>query len=106
MTEFELSDSSLNEECGIFALHKVEDASVLAYYGLHSLQHRGQEACGIATSDGSKILTRKAKGLVTDVCLKRKIRNYVALEKEDTAGFDIYIQEKSVLNNQHKKAYL
>lgn len=45
------------------------------------------------------------QGLVTDVCLKRKIRNYVALEKEDTAGFDIYIQEKSVLNNQHKKAY-
>lgn len=45
------------------------------------------------------------QGLVTDVCLKRKIRNYVALEKENTAGFDIYIQEKSVLNNQHKKAY-
>lgn len=45
------------------------------------------------------------QGLVTDVCLKRKIRNYVALEKEGTAGFDIYIEEKSVLNNQHKKAY-
>ena len=45
------------------------------------------------------------QGLVTDVCLKRKIRNYVALEKENNAGFDIYIQEKSVLNNQHKKAY-
>lgn len=73
MTEFELSDSSLNEECGIFALHQVEDASVLAYYGLHSLQHRGQEACGIATSDGSKILTRKAKGLVTDVFDKPKL---------------------------------
>lgn len=45
------------------------------------------------------------QGLVTDVCLKRKIRNYVALEKENEPGFDIYIQEKSVLNNQHKKAY-
>ena len=45
------------------------------------------------------------QGLVTDVCLKRKIRNFVALAKEDTAGFDIYMQEKSVLNNQHKKAY-
>lgn len=45
------------------------------------------------------------QGLVTDVCLKRKIRNYVALEKENTQGFDIYLQEKSVLNNQHKKAY-
>lgn len=45
------------------------------------------------------------QGLVTDVCLKRKIRNFVALAKEDEAGYDIYMQEKSVLNNQHKKAY-
>tara|TARA_R110001599_G_C12274602_1_gene661950 strand:- start:7594 stop:8463 length:870 start_codon:yes stop_codon:yes gene_type:complete len=45
------------------------------------------------------------QGLITDVCLKRKIRNYVALEKEHDAGYAIYMQEKSVLNNQHKKAY-
>jgi len=45
------------------------------------------------------------RGLVTDVALKRKIRNYVALEKEGIAGFAIYMQEKSVLNNQHKQAY-
>ena len=45
------------------------------------------------------------QGLITDVCLKRKIRNYVALEKEQDAGYAIYMQEKSVLNNQHKKAY-
>lgn len=45
------------------------------------------------------------QGLVTDVCLKRKIRNYVSLEKEDEAGYGIYMQEKSVLNNQHKLAY-
>ncbi|MFA5632195.1 MAG: type I-C CRISPR-associated protein Cas7/Csd2 [Porticoccaceae bacterium] len=45
------------------------------------------------------------QGLVTDVCLKRKIRNFVALAKEQEQGFDIYMQEKSVLNNQHKKAY-
>jgi len=41
------------------------------------------------------------KGLVTDVCLKRKIRNYVTLDKGDNAGFAIYMQEKAVLNNQH-----
>ncbi|PMR77325.1 type I-C CRISPR-associated protein Cas7/Csd2 [Billgrantia endophytica] len=46
-----------------------------------------------------------SQGLVTDVCLKRKIRNYVALEKEEDAGYAIYMQEKSVLNNQHRKAY-
>ena len=45
------------------------------------------------------------QGLVTDVCLKRKIRNYVSLEKEGEAGYGIYMQEKSVLNNQHKLAY-
>jgi CRISPR-associated protein Csd2 len=41
------------------------------------------------------------KGLVTDVCLKRKIRNYVSLERDDQEGFAIYMQEKAVLNNQH-----
>ena len=45
------------------------------------------------------------QGLVTDVALKRKIRNYVALEKEGEPGYAIYLQEKSVLNNQHKQAY-
>jgi len=45
------------------------------------------------------------RGLVTDVALKRKIRNYVALEKEGEPGHAIYMQEKSVLNNQHKQAY-
>lgn len=45
------------------------------------------------------------QGLVTDVCLKRKIRNYVNLEKEEAPGYNIYMQEKSVLNNQHQKAY-
>ncbi|MDO5609600.1 MAG: type I-C CRISPR-associated protein Cas7/Csd2 [Pseudomonadota bacterium] len=44
-------------------------------------------------------------GLMTDVALKRKVRNYVALEKEGAPGFAIYMQEKSVLNNQHKQAY-
>lgn len=44
-------------------------------------------------------------GLVTDVCLKRKIRNHVALAKEALAGFHIYIQEKSILNETNEKAY-
>ena len=44
-------------------------------------------------------------GLVSDVCIKRKIRNYIALAKEDTDNYKIYVQEKAILNNQHKKAY-
>ena len=44
-------------------------------------------------------------GLVTDVALKRKIRNFVTLYKDGGPGFAIYMQEKAVLNNQHKRAY-
>lgn len=45
------------------------------------------------------------KGLVTDVALKRKIRNYVALEKEGVPGYAIYMQEGAILNKQNEKAY-
>ncbi len=44
-------------------------------------------------------------GLVTDVALKRKIRNYVAMARGETAGFDIYMQERAVLNRAHLRAY-
>lgn len=44
-------------------------------------------------------------GLVTDVCLKRKIRNHVSLSKEGAEGFNIYVQEKSVLNQTNEMAY-
>lgn len=45
------------------------------------------------------------RGLVTDVALKRKIRNFVALEQEDAPGYAIYMQEKAILNQQHQKAW-
>lgn len=44
-------------------------------------------------------------GLVTDVCLKRKVRNYVELAKENAAPYEIYVREKAVLTNQQKKAH-
>lgn len=46
-----------------------------------------------------------SKGLVTDVCLKRKIRNFIEMSYENEAGYEIYIKEKSVLNLQNKRAY-
>ena len=46
-----------------------------------------------------------AHGIVTDVCIKRKIRNYVEIMKEDEAGYDIYVRENAVLNTQQRKAY-
>jgi len=45
-------------------------------------------------------------GLITDVCLKRKVRNYVGLKKEDQAPYAIFIKEKSVLNNTIEQAYI
>lgn len=45
------------------------------------------------------------QGLVTDVCLKRKIRNYVGLVKGEVPPYEIYIKEKAILNNQHARAY-
>lgn len=44
-------------------------------------------------------------GLVTDVCLKRKVRNYVGLLKEEQPPYEIYVKEKAILNNQHARAY-
>lgn len=43
-------------------------------------------------------------GIVTDVCIKRKIRNYVEMVKKDSAGYDIYIRQGAVLNDQDKRA--
>src|SRR4051812_35479118 len=45
------------------------------------------------------------RGLVTDVCLKRKLRNYVELTRAGQPGHDIYVREKAVLNSQHRLAY-
>ena len=44
-------------------------------------------------------------GLVTDVCLKRKVRNYVELDRNEKTGFRIYVQEKAVLNQRNAEAY-
>jgi CRISPR-associated protein Csd2 len=44
-------------------------------------------------------------GIITDVCLKRKIRNFVQLAKEAAEGYNIYVQEKAVLNQQNEMAY-
>ncbi len=45
-------------------------------------------------------------GLVTDVCLKRKIRNYVDIVKGNKPPYEIYVKEKAILNRQHDKAYI
>ncbi|MET0181908.1 MAG: amidophosphoribosyltransferase [Caulobacterales bacterium] len=56
----------LNEECGVFGVFGSEDAAVLTALGLHALQHRGQEGCGIVTYDGQRFHTERHLGLVGD----------------------------------------
>ena len=57
-------DDKLREECGVFGIYGHPEASILTALGLHALQHRGQEACGIATFDKTAFHTEKHLGLV------------------------------------------
>ena len=66
-------DPKLKEECGVFGVSNAKDASALAALGLHALQHRGQEGCGIVTFDGEKYYSEKRFGLVGDNFNKEKV---------------------------------
>ena len=63
----------LKEECGIFGVSNSNDAAALTALGLHALQHRGQEGCGIVTFDGNKYYSEKRFGLVGDNFNKEKV---------------------------------
>ena len=63
----ELPFDSLHEECGVFGVFGVDDAPGIVYYGLHALQHRGQEACGIVSAEEGRLASVKGEGLVTEV---------------------------------------
>ncbi|MFZ2848595.1 MAG: amidophosphoribosyltransferase, partial [Trichococcus flocculiformis] len=58
---------SLNEECGVFGIWGDDNASQLTYFGLHSLQHRGQEGAGIVSCDEGKLLVHRNLGLISEV---------------------------------------
>ena len=66
---------SLNEECGVFGVFGHHEAARLTYYGLHSLQHRGQEAAGIVVSDGKRVNGHRGPGLVSEVFNDDRIFN-------------------------------
>lgn len=80
------------------------------------LQHRYDFALLFDVQDGNpngdpdagnlpRIDPETGHGLVTDVCLKRKIRNFVQIAKGEDVGYDIYIKEKAILNQLHERAY-
>ncbi len=55
-------DDHFHEECGIFGVYSADGAAALTALGLHALQHRGQEAAGITSLDGSRFHTHRAQG--------------------------------------------
>ena len=60
---------SIHEECGVFGVmaKQPEDVAGLVYFGLYSLQHRGQESCGIVVNDDGVFVSHKDVGLVGEV---------------------------------------
>ncbi len=65
----------LREECGVFGISNYQDASALVALGLHALQHRGQEGCGIVSFDGKNYHSEKRQGLVGDHFTNSEILN-------------------------------
>jgi amidophosphoribosyltransferase len=55
------------DECGVFGIYGHAESARLTYLGLYALQHRGQESCGIVSSDGAELRSERAMGLVSDV---------------------------------------
>ena len=68
-------DPKIKEECGVFGVSNAKDASALTALGLHALQHRGQDGCGIVSFDGKKYYSEKRFGLVGDNFNKEKVLN-------------------------------
>ncbi len=68
VTEKDIANDKLHEECGVFGIysHK-DDVALNAYWGLYALQHRGQESAGIAVTDGKNMSIKKGMGLVANV---------------------------------------
>ncbi|CAI6147792.1 MAG: Amidophosphoribosyltransferase [uncultured Sulfurimonas sp.] len=91
----------INEKCAVVGIFGHEEASRLAYFSLHALQHRGQEAAGISTSDGEKLHTIKDRGLVMKVFNEEKLATLkgssaVGHTRYSTAGDDSILDAQPV----------
>ncbi|WP_297442823.1 amidophosphoribosyltransferase [Sulfurimonas sp.] len=92
---------NMNEKCAVVGIFGHEEASKLAYFSLHSLQHRGQEAAGISSSDGHKLHTIKDRGLVMRVFNEEKLatlsgRSAIGHTRYSTAGDDSILDAQPV----------
>ncbi|PPR11094.1 MAG: Amidophosphoribosyltransferase [Alphaproteobacteria bacterium MarineAlpha11_Bin1] len=72
------NDDRLREECGVFGVFGHPDAAAITALGLHALQHRGQEAAGIVSSDGNHFFAERRLGLVGDNFTKPNVLEALA----------------------------
>lgn len=91
----------VNEKCAVVGIYGHQEASKLAYFSLHALQHRGQEAAGISSSDGKKLHTIKKRGLVMRVFDEAKLKTLsgssaVGHTRYSTAGDDSILDAQPV----------
>ena len=87
--------------CSVIGLFNIPEAAKYAYFGLFSLQHRGQEAAGIASSDGERIHITKDRGLVTQVFDEKKLskligNSAVGHTRYSTAGEDSVLDAQPI----------
>ena len=95
---------NINEKCAVVGIFNQEEASKLAYFSLHALQHRGQEAAGISSGDGKRLHTIKDRGLVMQVFDEDKLetlKGHMAIghTRYSTAGDDSILDAQPVHAN-------
>jgi len=97
------------DECGVVAIYAHPEAEKLAYLGLHALQHRGQESAGIVSSDGERLRSHRAMGLVADVFTEdvlASLRGTLAIghTRYSTAGDSALLNAQPILVQSCKGA--
>ena len=91
----------MNEKCAVVGIFGHKEASKLAYFSLHALQHRGQEAAGISSSNGKKVQTIKDRGLVMKVFNEQNLQTLkgssaIGHTRYSTAGNDSILDAQPV----------
>ncbi|MGI6021167.1 MAG: amidophosphoribosyltransferase [Lachnospiraceae bacterium] len=107
---FNESDGKIHEECGVFGLYSSDtiEAAQLTYYGLYSLQHRGQESAGIVVNDDGVFSVKRKKGLVGEAFSNKDLEELgkgniaVGHVRYGTTGSDDKNNIQPLVVNHHK----
>ncbi|WP_235945691.1 type I-C CRISPR-associated protein Cas7/Csd2 [Saccharibacillus alkalitolerans] len=101
MTDMEVRDNVMEQEEGSTVIPTINRHEFTIFFDVTNGNPNGDPDMG----NMPRIDPETGHGIVTDVCLKRKVRNYVEITREQGEGHRIYVTEGAVLNEQHRKAY-